>query len=87
MNTFSVQSPVAKQYVLEKEDGSEFIIFSESPLIHIEFYDLNSDFHLKWINPLAGKTGGDTWSETDAQTMTLEAPFEGSSQVWLRVNK
>lgn len=87
MNTFTVQSPVAKQYVLAKMDGSEFIIFSESPLIHIEFYDLNSDFHLKWINPLAGEMGGDTWSETDAQTLTLEAPFEGSSIVWLWVNK
>lgn len=46
MEIFSVQGQESKQYVLEK-DGTEFIIFSESPIVDIDSYDLKNNYHLK----------------------------------------
>lgn len=86
MENYSVQGQESKQYALEKE-GVEFIIFSESPHIDIDSYDLKNAYHIKWIHPDTGEISKVLSSGGKSRTTTLKAPFEGASVAWITVEK
>ena len=70
-----------------EKDGIRFIIFSETPVIDIEGFDLKSDFRLKWINPVSVEVTEQPSSGTGGGTKTLKAPFEGTKVAWITDNK